>query len=132
MFAMPAESAESTMPAEFAMPSEPSHAIEPSSRFVQNRSCEFFPCHDGVDEGRFNCLFCYCPLYALGPACGGDFRLAASGVKDCTPCTLLHDGDGGADVVRARFPEFAALARGGEGEGEGAPAPAGDGGGGAR
>ena len=34
--------------------------------FFQNRDCEYFPCHRGVDEADFNCLFCYCPLYALG------------------------------------------------------------------
>ena len=39
--------------------------------FVQNRACEYFPCHEGVPEEDFNCLFCYCPLYALGKACAG-------------------------------------------------------------
>ena len=34
--------------------------------FFQHRACEFFPCHKGVPEEDFNCLFCYCPLYALG------------------------------------------------------------------
>ena len=34
--------------------------------FMQNRDCEYFPCHAGVSEEDFNCLFCYCPLYALG------------------------------------------------------------------
>lgn len=96
-------------------------ALPASSRFFQNRACEHFPCHESVEPERFNCLFCYCPLYALGSACGGAFRFAASGVKDCTACTLLHDGDGGADVVKARFPELAALAAraGGADDGEG-------------
>ena len=35
-------------------------------RFFQHRACEFFPCHKGVEEEQFSCLFCYCPLYALG------------------------------------------------------------------
>ena len=30
------------------------------------------PCHKTVGES-FNCLFCYCPLYALGDQCGGNF-----------------------------------------------------------
>ena len=56
--------------------------------FFQNRSCEYFPCHKGADPENFNCLFCYCPLYALGDRCGGSFRYTESGVKDCTNC--LH------------------------------------------
>mgnify|MGYP003176167018 CR=1 FL=1 len=34
--------------------------------FFQNRACEYFPCHKGVADEDFNCLFCYCPLYLLG------------------------------------------------------------------
>ncbi len=34
--------------------------------FFQHRKCEYFPCHPIGDENDFNCLFCYCPLYALG------------------------------------------------------------------
>ncbi len=29
--------------------------------WFQNRECEYFPCHKGVREEEFNCLFCYCP-----------------------------------------------------------------------
>ena len=80
-------------------------------QFFQNRACEYFPCHMGVAEADFNCLFCYCPLYALGPGCGGDFRYTARGVKDCSACTRLHEGDVGASVVRDMFPRLADLAR---------------------
>lgn len=34
-------------------------------KFYQNKECEYFPCHKGTDSENFNCLFCYCPLYAL-------------------------------------------------------------------
>ena len=34
--------------------------------FFQNRDCEYFPCHETKHPEDFNCLFCYCPLYALG------------------------------------------------------------------
>ena len=44
-----------------------------ASRFFQNRECRFFPCHKGVAEEEFNCLFCYCPLYTLGRKCGGNY-----------------------------------------------------------
>lgn len=58
-----------------------------------NEKCEFFPCHDSVDREEFNCLFCFCPLYALGPDCGGDFVYTAEGVKDCKACTKPHGPD---------------------------------------
>ena len=37
-----------------------------SCHFYANRDCEYFPCHTVADPDNFNCLFCYCPLYALG------------------------------------------------------------------
>ena len=86
-------------------------AYENGSSFFRNVDCAYFPCHRGVDEHAFNCLFCYCPLYALGPDCGGDFSYTASGVKDCTNCTRLHEGDGGVSIVRERFSQLADLAR---------------------
>ena len=82
-----------------------------SASFFRNVDCAYFPCHEGVDPARFNCLFCYCPLYALGPRCGGDFSYTARGIKDCSGCTRLHDGDGGADIVRAQFAQLSELAR---------------------
>lgn len=62
-----------------------------SYRFFQNRSCEYFPCHKGVEEEKFNCLFCYCPLYALGDKCGGSFCYTQQGFKDCSRCTRPHE-----------------------------------------
>ena len=58
--------------------------------FFSHRRWEYFPCHPTGDPENFNCLFCYCPLYALGRACGGNFRYTEKGVKNCTPCTLPH------------------------------------------
>ena len=37
-----------------------------------NHECEYFPCHKVPEGFDFNCLFCYCPLYALGDKCGGN------------------------------------------------------------
>ena len=59
-------------------------------QFCQNRECEYFPCHKGVKEEDFNCLFCYCPLYALGDACGGNFNYLENGIKDCSNCIIPH------------------------------------------
>ena len=61
-----------------------------SYRFVQNRACEYFPCHKGVPEEEFSCLFCFCPLYALGKHCGGQYRCLENGTKSCEDCTLPH------------------------------------------
>lgn len=58
--------------------------------FFQNRECEYFPCHRGVDEEKFNCLFCYCPLYCLGDRCGGSFAYLDNGIKDCSGCLKPH------------------------------------------
>ena len=48
-------------------------------KFNQNRECEFFPCHKCADAEEFSCLFCYCPLYALGDRCGGNFVYLETG-----------------------------------------------------
>lgn len=61
-----------------------------SCDFVQNRECEYFPCHSGIAPDDFNCLFCFCPLYALGENCGGRFRYTPQGVKDCSDCLRPH------------------------------------------
>ena len=58
--------------------------------FFQHTECEFFPCHKGIPEEDFNCLFCFCPLYALGRECGGSFAYLENGIKDCSNCTKPH------------------------------------------
>ena len=58
--------------------------------FFQNKECEYFPCHPGADPASFSCLFCYCPLYALGDRCGGSFTYTENGIKDCTNCLRPH------------------------------------------
>ena len=79
--------------------------------FFTHRDCPHFPCHEGVGEDEFNCLFCYCPLYALGPRCGGDFRYTDSGVKVCTYCARPHIGDAGTRMAKEKFSLLADLAR---------------------
>ena len=59
-------------------------------KFNQNKKCEYFPCHKGIPEQEFNCLFCFCPLYMLGDQCGGNFKVK-NGVKDCSDCIKPHD-----------------------------------------
>ena len=73
--------------------------------FFQNRECEFFPCHKGADPENFNCLFCYCPLYALGRKCGGNCSFTESGIKDCSGCLVPHRRENYGRIV-ARFGEL--------------------------
>ena len=61
-----------------------------SDRFFQNRECRYFPCHTGVPEEEFNCLFCYCPLYTLGRKCGGNYVYTEKNIKSCKDCTFPH------------------------------------------
>ena len=58
--------------------------------FFQHKNCEYFPCHKGADKDSFSCLFCYCPLYALGDKCGGNFTYTENGFKDCSNCLRPH------------------------------------------
>lgn len=78
-------------------------------RFVSNRECEYFPCHDMDSEDDFNCLFCYCPLYALGAGCGGDFKYTDGGIKDCSDCLIPHGRDA-YERIAARLRDVAAIA----------------------
>ena len=59
-------------------------------KFFNHKDCEFFPCHKTNKPEEFNCLFCYCPLYALGENCGGNFKYTDKGIKDCSSCILPH------------------------------------------
>ena len=68
--------------------------------FLQNRECDYFPCHKGADPETFNCLFCYCPLYALGEDCGGNFTYTDSGIKDCSNCLRPHRKECYGDICK--------------------------------
>lgn len=70
-----------------------------------NHECEYFPCHKVPEGFDFNCLFCYCPLYALGRDCGGNFCYTESGIKNCVNCMFPHRKEN-YDRVIARFAEI--------------------------
>lgn len=63
--------------------------MEENYKFFTNKKCEYFPCHKMDNLEDFNCLFCYCPLYALKDKCGGNF-VYSEGIKDCSKCTVPH------------------------------------------
>lgn len=67
-------------------------------KFFSNKSCEYFPCHKVNDEDKFNCLFCYCPLYFLED-CGGNNKIVY-GIKDCTNCMIPHSPNGYDYIVK--------------------------------
>ena len=63
--------------------------MENSYKYFKNKDCKYFPCHKGLSDD-FNCLFCYCPLYALGSNCGGHFTYTDKGIKNCSACSYPH------------------------------------------
>ena len=77
-----------------------------NARFFQNRACEYFPCHQGVPEKDFNCLFCFCPLYTLGRKCGGNCTYNEKGRKSCNACSFPHERNN-YDAIMARYGEIA-------------------------
>ena len=72
-------------------------------KFFQNKKCEYFPCHKTHDLEHFNCLFCFCPLYALGDKCGGNFKYK-NDIKDCSDCLASH-GKNGYEFVMSKIKE---------------------------
>lgn len=80
-----------------------------SYRFFNNKDCQYFPCHPTDDPDSFNCLFCYCPLYALGDQCGGNFKYIADVCKDCSNCKLPHIPKN-YDYIVAKYDQIMELA----------------------
>ena len=76
--------------------------------YFKNEDCAFFPCHE-TDGEDFNCLFCYCPLYALGDSCGGNFKYIEDGIKDCSQCLLPHNPNGYSYII-SRYEDIKKLA----------------------
>ncbi len=77
--------------------------------YFQNKDCPYFPCHQ-TDCECFNCLFCYCPLYALGENCGGNYTYTKEGIKDCSNCMIPHSPNG-YDYINSKFDELKELAK---------------------
>ena len=81
----------------------------PNYDFFQHKECEYFPCHQGADPETFSCLFCYCPLYALGDKCGGSFTYTENDIKDCSNCLIPH-GRNSLSYITERFMDVAEIA----------------------
>lgn len=64
--------------------------MENSYRYFENRECQYFPCHAGLES--INCLFCYCPMYPKGKCPGNPEYIEVNGkmIKSCSNCTFPH------------------------------------------
>ena len=74
--------------------------MEHSHRFFENRSCEYYPCHENIEN--INCLFCYCPLYSL-EHCPGKYEyidLQGKKIKSCMDCTFPHQAENYDIVIK--------------------------------
>lgn len=78
--------------------------------FFCHKECEYFPCHKTEHPEDFNCLFCYCPLYALGEKCGGNYSYTENGVKSCINCLIPHHQNGYFCIV-SKLPEVIAMSK---------------------
>ncbi|MGL6107968.1 cysteine-rich small domain-containing protein [Romboutsia sp.] len=74
-------------------------------KFFNHKNCEYFPCHKTKNSDEFNCLFCYCPLYALGKNCGGNFKYNEKGFKDCSDCLLPHNRNN-YDYIMSKYQDI--------------------------
>lgn len=74
-----------------------------SYRFFQNSECEYFPCHETAEGYKdFNCLFCFCPLYALD-TCPGTPKYKEGQAKDCTGCVLPHNPERYFEIIKIAY-----------------------------
>jgi Zn-finger protein len=64
--------------------------VKNSSRYFENRDCEYYPCHNGMEH--INCLFCFCPFYHEDhcPGVPGYIETDGRRIKDCSGCVFPH------------------------------------------
>ena len=65
-------------------------------KHLQDKKCEFYPCHTDIPEHKFNCRFCYCPAFLIDSCPGiesGVAEILGNGWKDCSNCTINHNID---------------------------------------
>ena len=77
--------------------------MENSYRFFENKECQYYPCHKGIEN--MNCLFCYCPLYSREHCPGKPEFLEKDGrrIKICTNCTFPHQPQNYDKVLKQTF-----------------------------
>ena len=67
--------------------------MENSYKFFENKECQYYPCHKGIEE--INCLFCYCPMYFLDKCPGNPKYIERNGkmIKNCADCAFPHKSE---------------------------------------
>lgn len=72
---------------------------QPSHAFFCNTACEYYPCHEGIEE--INCLLCFCPLYTQAHCPGTPAYIESGGkrIKDCSACTFPHRAENYDKVI---------------------------------
>ena len=75
--------------------------MDNSSCFFENRECEYFPCHSGLEH--YNCLFCYCPLYHMKNCPGTPKFMEYNGkqIKVCSDCVFPHKPENYEGIMKA-------------------------------
>ena len=72
------------------------------AQFFSHKECEYYPCHEGVEE--LNCLFCYCPFFLLEDCPGNpEWKVSENdGVrrKSCAGCTFPHRKENYPEIIR--------------------------------
>ena len=64
-----------------------------SHRFFANKECQYYPCHENIEE--LNCLFCFCPMYRREKCPGKPEFIEVNDkrIKDCSGCTFPHEAE---------------------------------------
>ena len=63
-----------------------------SYQYFNHQQCEYYPCHKGLEDKQFNCMFCYCPLYRVDCPGNPNYIVGQNGtkIKDCSSCVFPH------------------------------------------
>ena len=74
--------------------------MENCSKYFANKTCEYYPCHEGLED--FNCLFCYCPLYLKEHCPGNPKYIQCNGktIKCCDDCTFPHKPENYDTIIK--------------------------------
>ncbi len=77
--------------------------MKPSYRFFENKDCQYYPCHRGLED--FNCLFCYCPFFSMDhcpgkPQYKNVERCSGKKIKVCTECIYPHEPENYDDIIK--------------------------------
>ncbi|MDR2624216.1 MAG: cobalt-precorrin-3B C(17)-methyltransferase [Methanobrevibacter sp.] len=54
-----------------------------------DKTCEYYPCHDDMENQQ--CDFCYCPFYPCGDGSTGGKWIKNKNVWNCVDCSWIHE-----------------------------------------